>query len=136
VIAALVGISLALGAVFVHRRTGLLQALRSDDGSESDAPTTESEDGTTKPEDVRMPTDALTDEERVLGLIGERGGRIRQSVIVEETGWSKSKVSRVLSRMADEGAIEKITIGRENLIAHPDEVPDGAASPFERTDSD
>ncbi|WP_318567934.1 helix-turn-helix transcriptional regulator [Salinigranum marinum] len=136
VIAAVVGISLALGAVFVHRRTGLLQTLRSDDGSESDASTAESGDGTTKPESVRMPTDALTDEERVLGLIGERGGRIRQSVIVEETGWSKSKVSRVLSRMADEGAIEKITIGRENLIAHPDEVPDGAASPFERTDSD
>ena len=136
VVAAVVVISLAIGAVFVHRRTELFRTFRSADESERGAPAAESGDGATKPEAVRMPTDALTDEERVLDLIGERGGRIRQSVIVEETGWSKSKVSRVLSRMADEGAIEKITIGRENLIAHPDEVPDGAASPFERTDSD
>jgi hypothetical protein len=38
--------------------------------------------------------------------------------------------------MADEGAVEKITIGRENLIAHPDEVPDGATSPFDPADSE
>jgi hypothetical protein len=38
--------------------------------------------------------------------------------------------------MAEDGEIEKITLGRENLITLPDEVPDGAASPFESTDSE
>ncbi|WP_380680250.1 helix-turn-helix transcriptional regulator [Salinigranum sp. GCM10025319] len=134
VIAALVGVSLTLGAVFVHqrRRGGPFRALRSDDDAR-DGAVAESHDG---PEPTETPpVRAVSDEERVLGLIGDRGGRIKQSVIVEETGWSKSKVSRVLSRMADEGAIEKITLGRENLITHPDEVPEGAASPFEHTDS-
>ncbi|WP_394357381.1 helix-turn-helix transcriptional regulator [Halorubrum alkaliphilum] len=42
--------------------------------------------------------------------------RMRQSAIVEELDWSKSKTSRVLSRMADEGDVEKLRIGRENVI--------------------
>ncbi|MBP1922838.1 putative membrane protein [Halorubrum alkaliphilum] len=41
---------------------------------------------------------------------------MRQSAIVEELDWSKSKTSRVLSRMADEGDVEKLRIGRENVI--------------------
>ena len=134
VAAVLVGVSIALGAVFVHQRRGggPFRALRSEDDAR-DEPVTESGGG---PDSTETPSvHAVSDEERVLGLIGDRGGRIKQSVIVEETGWSKSKVSRVLSRMADEGAIEKITLGRENLITHPDEVPEGAASPFEHTDS-
>ncbi|WP_424014044.1 helix-turn-helix transcriptional regulator [Halorubrum xinjiangense] len=60
--------------------------------------------------------DLLTDEDRVRRLLRERDGRMKQSAIVDELGWSKSKASRVLSGMADEGEVEKLRIGRENVI--------------------
>lgn len=74
---------------------------------------------------------ALTDADRVEQLLTENDGRMRQSVIVEELDWSKSKVSRVLSSMEEDDRIRKISIGRENLIARPGWEPDAARSPFE-----
>lgn len=66
-------------------------------------------------------TAAQTDEERVLELLDARGGRVQQSAVVEAFGWSTSKTSRLLSRMADDGTIEKLQIGRENLVQLPDD---------------
>ncbi|MFC7324911.1 helix-turn-helix transcriptional regulator [Halorubrum rutilum] len=62
----------------------------------------------------------LSDEERVERLLTENGGRMRQADIVSETGWSDAKVSQLLSEMADGGRIEKLRLGRENLISLPD----------------
>lgn len=62
-----------------------------------------------------------TDEERVLALLEDRGGRMPQATIVEALDWSTSKTSRLLSRMADEGTIEKLRLGRENLIRLPED---------------
>ncbi|WP_115891534.1 helix-turn-helix transcriptional regulator [Haloferax sp. Atlit-48N] len=75
----------------------------------------------------------LDDETRVLRLLDDNGGQLRQSKVVEGTEWSKSKVSRVLSRMADEGTVAKINLGRENLIARPESVPEHARSPFDES---
>ncbi|WP_430639502.1 DUF7343 domain-containing protein [Haloferax volcanii] len=75
----------------------------------------------------------LDDETRVLRLLDDNGGQLRQSKVVEGTEWSKSKVSRVLSRMADEGTVAKINLGRENLIARPENVPEHARSPFDES---
>ncbi|QLG49495.1 DUF7345 domain-containing protein [Natrinema halophilum] len=61
----------------------------------------------------------LSDEERVLRLLNKNGGRMKQASIVSETGWSNAKVSQLLSKMDDEGEIEKLRIGRENLITLP-----------------
>lgn len=63
----------------------------------------------------------LSDEERVLRLLQAEGGRMKQVDIVDETDWSNAKVSQLLSSMAEEGHIEKLRIGRENLISLPDE---------------
>ncbi|MEZ3163740.1 hypothetical protein ABNG03_04265 [Halorubrum sp. RMP-47] len=63
----------------------------------------------------------LSDEERVERLLGENGGRMRQADIVAETGWSDAKVSQLLSAMADEKRVEKLRLGRENLISLPDD---------------
>ncbi|MFB6118844.1 helix-turn-helix transcriptional regulator [Halosegnis sp.] len=63
----------------------------------------------------------LSDEERVERLLERNGGRMKQATIVEETGWSNAKVSQLLSGMADEGRVDKLRIGRENLISLPDE---------------
>lgn len=61
----------------------------------------------------------LSDEERVERLLEHNGGRMRQAAIVTETDWSDAKVSQLLSRMADEGRVEKLRLGRENLISLP-----------------
>ncbi|MFW6436729.1 MAG: helix-turn-helix transcriptional regulator [Halococcoides sp.] len=63
----------------------------------------------------------LSDEERVEALLDRNGGRMKQAAIVEETGWSNAKVSQLLSEMADDDRIDKLRIGRENLISFPDE---------------
>ncbi len=73
----------------------------------------------------------LTDEDRVKQLLEENGGRLQQGEFVERTDWSKSKVSRLLSRMEEDGEIAKITLGRENLITIQGEEPEGAKKPFE-----
>lgn len=61
----------------------------------------------------------LSDEERVERLLKHNGGRMRQADIVTETDWSDAKVSQLLSRMADDGRVEKLRLGRENLITLP-----------------
>jgi len=63
----------------------------------------------------------LSDEERVERLLEREGGRMRQANIVSETGWSDAKVSQLLSAMADEGRVEKLRLGRENLISLADD---------------
>ncbi len=57
----------------------------------------------------------LTDEERVVTLLERNGGRMRQSDIADELGWSASKTSRTLSSM-DGDEIEKFRLGNENVI--------------------
>jgi hypothetical protein len=63
----------------------------------------------------------LSDEERVLRMLQSNGGRMKQANIVKETGWSNAKVSQLLSSMADNDQVDKLRIGRENLITLPDE---------------
>jgi len=52
---------------------------------------------------------------------------MRQADIVAKTGWSDAKVSQLLSAMAELGRVEKLRLGRENLISIPDDggAPDG-----------
>jgi hypothetical protein len=125
VVVVLGGVSLALWYLAYRRRGWTLPWVGRGGGRGGAGGTADNPD-----HDRDEPTDpvaALTDEERVQRIVDDHGGRVRQSAVVEETGWSKSKVSRVLSRMADEGRVEKITLGRENLIANPGERPDGTA---------
>ncbi|MFC6787524.1 helix-turn-helix transcriptional regulator [Halobaculum halobium] len=71
---------------------------------------------TEREEDLEL----LSDEERVERLLGEHGGRMRQGTIVDETGWSDAKVSQLLSAMADDERVEKLRLGRENIISLAD----------------
>jgi hypothetical protein len=71
-------------------------------------------------------TDLLSDEERVERLLDSNGGRMRQADIVTETRWSNAKVSQLLSAMDRDGRVEKLRIGRENLISLPDQDPSDA----------
>lgn len=74
------------------------------------------------PEPAADPSELVTDEDRVRALLAERGGRMKQTDVADALDWSASKTSRVLSEMADGGAVEKLRIGRENVI---DLVEDG-----------
>jgi Uncharacterized membrane-associated protein/domain len=58
----------------------------------------------------------MTDEDRVVTILKTEGGRLRQTAIAERLGWSDSKTSRVLSDMVETGTVEKLRIGRENVI--------------------
>ncbi|MFB6163969.1 MAG: helix-turn-helix transcriptional regulator [Haloarculaceae archaeon] len=71
--------------------------------------------------DAEIDEELLSDEERVERLLERNGGRMKQANIVTETGWSNAKVSQLLSAMDDEDRIDKLRIGRENLISFPDE---------------
>ncbi|MCU4740279.1 helix-turn-helix transcriptional regulator [Natronoglomus mannanivorans] len=101
-------------------------------GAQSNAPAaggsdTESESGPAPISDEEL----MTDEDRVVALIRQNGGRMKQVNIVEETGWSKSKVSMLLSDMEDEGTISKLRVGRENIISLEGFEPEATKSPFE-----
>lgn len=65
--------------------------------------------------------DLLSDEERIERHLQSAGGRMKQAEIVERTGWSNAKVSQVLSQMDEDGRVDKLRIGRENLISLPEE---------------
>ncbi|WP_226004448.1 helix-turn-helix transcriptional regulator [Natrinema salinisoli] len=69
--------------------------------------------------DDEIDPELLSDEERVHRLLKQNGGRMKQASIVSETGWSNAKVSQLLSKMDDDDEIEKLRIGRENLITLP-----------------
>ncbi len=73
----------------------------------------------------------ISDEERVVNLLEENGGRMKQVNIVDATGWSKSKVSMLLSEMEDTGTISKLRVGRENIVSLSGHEPDAAGSPFD-----
>lgn len=73
----------------------------------------------------------LSDEDRVVHLLEEHGGRMKQVNIVENTDWSKSKVSMLLSDMEEEGTITKLRVGRENIVSLSGEEPDAFGSPFD-----
>lgn len=72
-------------------------------------------------DDDDIDVELLSDEERVERLLAGNGGRMKQANIVSETGWSNAKVSQLLSAMAEDGRVNKLRIGRENLITLPDE---------------
>jgi len=83
------------------------------------------------PEPAVPDEELLTDEDRVRQLLEGNGGRMKQANIVEETGWSKSKVSMLLSDMEDDEEISKLRVGRENIVSLSGHEPDAAGSPFD-----
>ncbi|MEM2351226.1 MAG: MarR family transcriptional regulator [Thermoproteota archaeon] len=58
----------------------------------------------------------VSDEELVLRILRNSGGRLAQKQIKEATGFSKSKTSMVLSELQKKGLIRKIKRGREYIV--------------------
>ena len=122
-------LALAAAAAYARRDRGdgpVSGGQSDDDGSGDDAVAVETEAGATPeaataPEDDGVDPELLSDGERVERLLERNDGRMKQAAIVDETGWSDAKVSQLLSSMADEGRVEKLRLGRENLISLPDD---------------
>ena len=76
-------------------------------------------------------TEPASDEDRIVRLLRDHGGRMKQTRIVEQTDWSKSKVSMLLSDMEEQGLISKLPVGRENLITLPGEEPDAVGTAYD-----
>ncbi|PGF16153.1 hypothetical protein CP556_08500 [Natrinema sp. CBA1119] len=62
----------------------------------------------------------LTNEEQVLRLVEENGGRMKQQAVVEELDWTDAKTSKVVSALRDAGELESFRLGRENVLSLPD----------------
>ncbi|WP_266081767.1 DUF7504 family protein [Haladaptatus caseinilyticus] len=75
--------------------------------------------------------DMLTDEERIRSLLIHYGGRMKQADITAETSWSKSTVSRKLSKMEENEEITRVQMGRGNLVFLNGSEPEASKSPFE-----
>lgn len=76
----------------------------------------------------------LDDERLVVRMLSAEDGRLKQGEIVRHSDWSKAKVSRLLSRMADDGEVTKIRLGRENLICLAGHEPAITATRLDRAD--
>ena len=67
----------------------------------------------------------LTDQQRIIRLLSENDGKMWQGGLIDETGWSASKVSRALSEMETEGRIIRYQFGREKLVTVPESTAVG-----------
>ncbi len=135
-VAGLVVVALGLGGFAWYRFGGAASTDDSpDDGPAPGAAPQQLPDGAADSEADQPPAlpdeSLMTDEDRVVKLIRDNGGRMKQVNIVEETGWSKSKVSMLLSDMEEEGTISKLRVGRENIISLDGFEPEATKSPFE-----
>lgn len=62
-----------------------------------------------------------TRSEALLELVAVNGGRVKQAELVRRTDWSKSTVSRYLGELEEEGAVDRVPVGRYKVVLLPDE---------------
>jgi uncharacterized membrane protein len=116
-----VGVALTLlvgGAVvlFYARREPASPAA---DGDAAPATETDADDGDAS--ESEPPDELLSNEERVLRLLRERGGRMKQQEVAQALDWTDAKTSQVVRKMRDEGELEAFRLGRENVLRLPEE---------------
>lgn len=66
----------------------------------------------------------MSPEEQVVSVLAARDGRMKQQELIDETGWTESKTSKVISDMREAGTIDAFRLGRENVISLPEEDGD------------
>jgi len=141
-------LSLVLGQVREQlRRVGSTErSTEHREATESDGETADTEsdasetgDGSVEPRDPVGGTTGVPREEverlrrngrdtdaEIVELVAESGGKIPQKRIVEGVALSESTVSRRLTDMERSGLVERLTVGRENLVYLPGTLPTDA----------
>ncbi|MFD1565114.1 helix-turn-helix transcriptional regulator [Haloarchaeobius amylolyticus] len=92
----------------------------SDPGSSSAASAETTDESAGSSATGRPDMDLLSNEEQVLRLVRDNGGRMKQQAVVEELGWTDAKTSKVVSGLREEGELESFRLGRENVLSLPD----------------
>lgn len=85
-------------------------------GATDDAGAVAAEEGDDEP-----PEELLSPQERVLRLLRDNGGRMKQKDVTESMDWSAARTSQVVSDLRDDGAVESFRLGRENVLRLPDD---------------
>ena len=88
-----------------------------DDESGGSADGTEDADAT----DDGPPSELLSNEERVVRLLEQHDGRLKQQQVVQQLDWTDAKTSQVIGDLREEGTVETFRIGRENVVRLPEE---------------
>lgn len=57
-------------------------------------------------------------------FVKSNGGRVKQKTLNACLPWAKSTVSRLLDSLERDGVIERVTIGRENIVCTPESIPE------------
>ncbi len=117
-----------LGAVLYRFRgrirRGLAPGSPGDEESSSTSGQSRSDAQESGTGDEAPPEDLLSPQERVLRLVRENGGRMKQAEVTEEFGWSAARTSQVVGDLRDEGKLESFRLGRENVLRLPSEDDD------------
>ncbi|MDF9747168.1 DUF7345 domain-containing protein [Natrinema salsiterrestre] len=82
-------------------------------------------DGSAAASAAAVDTELLSNEEQVLQLLRNQGGRMKQQAVVEELDWTDAKTSKVVSGLREDGELESFRLGRENVLSLPDEDGEG-----------
>lgn len=80
-------------------------------------------DDTDEADDAIDP-ELLSNEEQVIKLLEQNGGRMKQQAVAEELGWTDAKTSQVTKGLREEGDLDGFRLGRENVLSLPED--DGA----------
>lgn len=86
-----------------------------DDGSATSEETAEDAGTAAGP-----PMDLLSNEEKVLRLVEENGGRMKQKQVADDLDWTAAKTSQVIGGLRDDDKLESFRLGRENVLTLPD----------------
>ncbi|MDG5778625.1 hypothetical protein VB773_03495 [Haloarculaceae archaeon H-GB2-1] len=98
----------------------------SGDGGAVPSPDAESgaaDEETTDDEPAEPPSELLSNEERVLKLLEDRGGRMKQQEVAAALDWTDAKTSQVISGLREDDELETFRLGRENVVTLPEEDP-------------
>lgn len=88
--------------------------------ADTDPGRTDPEADTATAADDEPDPELLSNEEQVLRLLDQHGGRMKQKQVIEELGWTDAKTSKVVSGLREDGQIDSFRIGRENVLTYPD----------------
>jgi len=80
------------------------------------------------------PDELLSNEERVLQLLQENGGRMKQKNVAEQLDWTAAKTSQVVSDLREDDEVDSFRLGRENVLTLPEVDIDGSAADSEDAD--
>ncbi|WP_049924500.1 DUF7343 domain-containing protein [Halopiger djelfimassiliensis] len=110
------------GAWWYHTRTAASSERTTDREPDRDAdPATAAVDTPASSATGSPEPELLSNEEQVLRLLRDHGGRMKQQTVVEELGWTDAKTSKVVSGLREDGKLESFRLGRENVLSLPDE---------------